>query len=67
MSNIIRTVFSQNDYSATATRTDGKPILQYNYGQILQLHGLSLPKAAGADADKTASDCAETVLFLCKQ
>lgn len=45
MSNIIRAVFEQNSYTATATRADGKPIWQWNYGQILQLHGLDLPKA----------------------
>lgn len=45
MSNIIRAVFEQNSYTATATRADEKPIWQWNYGQILQLHGLDLPKA----------------------
>lgn len=45
MTNIIRAVFSCNKYDTTATRINGKPIYQYNYGQILQIHGLDLPKA----------------------
>jgi len=45
MTNIIRAVFNCNEYNTTATRPDGKPIYQYNYGQILQIHGLDLPKA----------------------
>lgn len=45
MTNIIRAVFNCNEYNATAVRPDGKPIYQYNYGQILQIHGLDLPKA----------------------
>ena len=45
MSNIIRAVFSSGNYTTTAVRADRKPIWQWNYGQILQLHGLDLPKA----------------------
>ena len=45
MANIIRAVFNCNEYSTTAARPDGKPIYQYNYGQILQIHGLDLQKA----------------------
>ena len=45
MSNIIRAVFSPGNYTTTAVRADRKPIWQWNYGQILQLHGLDLPKA----------------------
>jgi len=45
MTNIIRAVFNCNEYDTTAARPDNKPIYQYNYGQILQIHGLDLPKA----------------------
>lgn len=45
MTNIIRAVFNCNEYNTTAARPDGKPIYQYNYGQILQIHGLDLQKA----------------------
>ena len=45
MENIIRAVFNCNEYNTTAARPDGKPIYQYNYGQILQIHGLDLQKA----------------------
>lgn len=45
MTNIIRAVFNCNEYNTTATRPDGKPIYQWDYGKILEIHGLNLPKA----------------------
>lgn len=45
MTNIIRAIFEPNKYTAIAARPDSKPIYQYNYGQILQIHGLGLQKA----------------------
>lgn len=45
MNNIIRAVFCPGEYETTAQRTDGKPFWQWNYGTVLQIHGLNLPAA----------------------
>lgn len=45
MTNIIRAVFEPNKYNSTATRPDNKPIYQWDYGKILEVHGLDLLKA----------------------
>ena len=46
MSNIIRAMFADSkQIKATARKLDSKPIWQWDYGQILEIHGLNLPAA----------------------